>query len=168
MYQLLASTPGFPHGVLDPVEEIAALGLKYDIPVHVDACLGGFVVAFMEEAGYSLPPFDFRVKGVTSISADTHKVFVNDSSFVCTVRSLHSYSNMFLAFKTRLQYGYAPKGTSLIMYSEPKYRHQQFFVATEWPGGIYASPTLAGSRPGGDVLVFFSPFERLLTCQTTF
>nr|CAG4647007.1 EOG090X051L [Megafenestra aurita] len=116
---LLASAPGFPHGVIDPVEEIAALGLKYDIPVHVDACLGGFVIAFMEEAGYSLRPFDFKVKGVTSISADTHK------------------------------YGYAPKGTSVILYSHPKYRQQQFFVATEWPGGIYASPTLAGSRPGG-------------------
>ena len=60
--------------MIDPVEEIAALGLKYDIPVHVDACLGGFVIAFMEEAGYRLAPFDFRVEGVTSISADTHKV----------------------------------------------------------------------------------------------
>nr|CAG4646217.1 EOG090X051L [Macrothrix elegans] len=120
---LLASAPGFPHGVLDPVQEIAALGLKYDIPVHVDACLGGFVIAFMEEAGYPLPPFDFRVKGVTSISADTHK------------------------------YGYAPKGTSIVIYSEPKYRLQQFFVATEWSGGVYASPTLAGSRPGGLIAV---------------
>nr|CAG4641652.1 EOG090X051L [Eurycercus lamellatus] len=116
---LLASAPGFPHGVIDPVEEIAALGREYNIPVHVDACLGGFVIAFMDEAGYPLPPFDFRVEGVTSISADTHK------------------------------YGYAPKGTSIIMYSEPKYRQYQFFVATEWPGGLYASPTLAGSRPGG-------------------
>ncbi|XP_032792755.1 sphingosine-1-phosphate lyase isoform X1 [Daphnia magna] len=116
---LLASAPGFPHGVIDPVGEIAALGRKYDIPVHVDACLGGFVIAFMEEAGYPLPLFDFRVDGVTSISADTHK------------------------------YGYAPKGSSIILYSHPKYRQQQFFVATEWPGGIYASPTLAGSRPGG-------------------
>nr|CAG4636968.1 EOG090X051L [Ceriodaphnia reticulata] len=116
---LLASAPGFPHGVLDPVLEIAALGRKYNIPVHVDACLGGFVIAFMDDAGYPLPPFDFRVEGVTSISADTHK------------------------------YGYAPKGSSVILYSHPKYRQQQFFVATEWPGGIYASPTLAGSRPGG-------------------
>ena len=77
--QLLASAPGFPHGVIDPVEDVAALGRKYNIPVHVDACLGGFVIAFMEEAGYRLPPFDFRVDGVTSISADTHKVF-NDTS----------------------------------------------------------------------------------------
>ena len=72
--QLVGSAPGFPHGVIDPIDQIAALGKKYDIPVHVDACLGGFVLAFMEDAGYSLPPFDFRVDGVTSISADTHKV----------------------------------------------------------------------------------------------
>lgn len=115
---LVGSAPGFPHGVIDPIEEIAALGRKYDIPVHVDACLGGFLLAFMEDAGYSLSPFDFRVDGVTSISVDTHK------------------------------YGYTPKGTSIIVYSDAKYRYQQFSVTTEWSGGIYASPTLAGSRPG--------------------
>jgi len=115
---LVGSTPGFPHGVMDPIVEIAKLGLKYKIPVHVDACLGGFVIAFMKEAGYSLPPFDFRVDGVTSISVDPHK------------------------------YGYAPKGSSIILYSDTRYRQYQFFVATEWSGGIYASPTFAGSRPG--------------------
>ena len=72
---MVASAPGFAHGCVDPVEEIAALGVKYNIPVHVDACLGGFLIAFMDEAGYKLPPFDFRVKGVTSISCDTHKVY---------------------------------------------------------------------------------------------
>ena len=71
---MVGSAPGFAHGCMDPIEEIAKLGLKYDIPVHVDACLGGFLIAFMEEAGYKLTPFDFRVKGVTSISCDTHKV----------------------------------------------------------------------------------------------
>lgn len=139
----MASAPGFPHGVIDPVGEIAALGRKYDIPVHVDACLGGFVIAFMEEAGYPLPLFDFRVDGVTSISADTHKV---DLFRQC---SYGRGNDSFLYFL--LQYGYAPKGSSIILYSHPKYRQQQFFVATEWPGGIYASPTLAGSRPGGNV-----------------
>ena len=71
---MVASAPGFPHGVMDPVEEIAALGRKRNIPVHVDACLGGFVLAFMEDAGYSIPPFDFKVDGVCSISVDPHKV----------------------------------------------------------------------------------------------
>lgn len=59
---------------MDDVQGVAELGLKYNIPVHVDACLGGFVIAFMRKAGFELPPFDFEVEGVTSISADTHKV----------------------------------------------------------------------------------------------
>ncbi|XP_042712819.2 sphingosine-1-phosphate lyase 1 isoform X2 [Chrysemys picta bellii] len=117
---LTCSAPQFPHGVMDPIEEVAKLALKYRIPFHVDACLGGFLIAFMEKAGFPLQrPFDFRVEGVTSISADTHK------------------------------YGYAPKGSSVVLYSDKKYRHYQFFVAPDWQGGIYASPTIAGSRPGG-------------------
>ncbi|XP_045595073.2 sphingosine-1-phosphate lyase [Procambarus clarkii] len=118
---LVGSAPQFPHGVIDPIEEIAALGIKYNIPVHVDSCLGGFLIPFMEEAGYPLPLFDFRVTGVTSISADTHK------------------------------YGYAPKGSSVIMYREAKWRHHQFFVTPDWQGGIYATATIAGSRSGGIV-----------------
>lgn len=117
---LVCSTPGFPHGIMDPVPEVAKLAVKYKIPLHVDACLGGFLIVFMEKAGYPLEQqFDFRVKGVTSISADTHK------------------------------YGYAPKGSSVVLYSEKKYRNYQFFVATDWQGGLYASPTMAGSRAGG-------------------
>lgn len=61
---------------MDNIEEISELGMKYNIPVHVDACLGGFLACFMADAGYNFPPFDFRLPGVTSISADTHKVFV--------------------------------------------------------------------------------------------
>ncbi|KAM4730348.1 sphingosine-1-phosphate lyase 1 isoform 2-T2 [Anableps anableps] len=116
---LVCSAPQFPHGIMDPVEEVAKLAVRYNIPLHVDACLGGFLIVFMEKAGYSLAPFDFRVKGVTSISADTHK------------------------------YGYAPKGSSVILYSDKKYRQYQYFVAPDWQGGIYASPSVAGSRPGG-------------------
>nr|CAG4645494.1 EOG090X051L [Lynceus sp. MCZ IZ 141354] len=123
---IVASCPGFPYGVIDPIADIAALGLKYGVPVHVDACLGGWVVAFMETAGYKLPVFDFRLQGVTSMSADTHK------------------------------YGYAPKGSSVILYSDPKYREHQFFVQPDWPGGIYASPTLAGSRAGSLIATCWS------------
>ncbi|XP_790556.2 sphingosine-1-phosphate lyase 1 [Strongylocentrotus purpuratus] len=115
---LVGSAPMFPFGVMDPIEKIAELGDYYNIPVHVDSCLGGFLVPFMEKAGFPLAPFDFRVKGVTSISADTHK------------------------------YGYAPKGSSVIMYSEKKFRHPQFFVSPDWTGGIYATPTIGGSRAG--------------------
>lgn len=116
---LVGSAPQFPHGIMDPVEEIAKLGASKNIPVHVDACLGGFVIPFMEKAGFPIRPFDFRVPGVTSISADTHK------------------------------YGSAPKGSSVIMYREQSYRHYQYFVQPNWPGGIYASPSMPGSRAGG-------------------
>uniref|UniRef100_A0A667Y9N7 sphinganine-1-phosphate aldolase n=1 Tax=Myripristis murdjan TaxID=586833 RepID=A0A667Y9N7_9TELE len=116
---LVCSAPQFPHGIMDPIEEVGKLAVRYGLPLHVDACLGGFLIVFMAKAGYQLAPFDFRVKGVTSISADTHK------------------------------YGYAPKGSSVILYSDKKYRHYQYFVAPDWQGGIYASPSVAGSRPGG-------------------
>jgi len=116
---LLASAPQYAHGVMDPIADIAALGQSLNIPVHVDACLGGFLIAFAEKIGLQLDPYDFRVPGVTSISADTHK------------------------------FGYAPKGSSVIMYSSNKYIHHQYYVSTEWTGGIFVSPTLAGSRSGG-------------------
>ena len=99
------------------------MALKYRIPLHVDACLGGFLVVFMERAGYKLPLFDFRLKGVTSISCDTHK------------------------------YGNTPKGSSLIMYRNVNYRKQQYFSCVDWPGGIYVSPTFAGSRPGSLIAI---------------
>ena len=70
---LVSSAPQYAHGVMDPVADIAALGLALGIPVHVDACLGGFLITFAEKIGLELDPFDFRVAGVTSISADTHK-----------------------------------------------------------------------------------------------
>lgn len=73
-FQLVGSAPNFPYGTMDNIEAISALGVKYNIPVHVDACLGGFVIVFMKRAGYPLKPFDFSLTGVTSISADPHKV----------------------------------------------------------------------------------------------
>lgn len=116
---LVGSAPNFPYGTVDDIEAIAKLGKKYNIPVHVDACLGGFLVVFMKRAGYTLRPFDFSVDGVTSISADPHK------------------------------YGYTPKGASLVLYSDKKYRRYQYTVTTDWPGGVYGSPSVNGSRAGG-------------------
>ncbi|KAK4295499.1 hypothetical protein Pmani_031937 [Petrolisthes manimaculis] len=115
---LVASAPTFPHGIIDDVEAIGALGLQYNIPVNVDSCMGGFLLPFMERAGFPIQPFDFRVPGVVVISADTHK------------------------------YGNAPKGSSVLMYSSPEYRHYQYFVTPDWPGGIYATPSVPGSRSG--------------------
>lgn len=126
----VASTPNFPYGTMDDVEAVSALGVRYNIPVHVDACLGGFLIAFMKRAGYPLPLFDFRLPGVTSISADTHK------------------------------YGFSPKGSSVILYSEHKYLHHQFTVTTDWPGGVYGSPTVNGSRAGGVIAATWATMLR--------
>jgi glutamate/tyrosine decarboxylase-like PLP-dependent enzyme len=115
---LVASAPSYPHGVIDPVAELGALASARGIGLHVDACLGAFLLPFARELGYAVPAFDFQVQGVSSMSADTHK------------------------------YGYAAKGTSVVLYADPKLRRYQYFVATDWPGGLYFSPTLSGSRPG--------------------
>ncbi|CAH1119293.1 unnamed protein product [Phaedon cochleariae] len=120
---LVGSAPNFPYGTMDDISAISELGLKYNIPVHVDSCLGGFLSCFMEDAGYPIPLCDFRLPGVTSISADTHK------------------------------YGFTPKGSSVILYREKKYRHHQYTVTTDWPGGVYGSPSIGGSRPGGSIAV---------------
>ena len=72
--KIVGSTPPFPHGAIDPIEELSRIALRYKVPLHVDACLGGFLIPFMKEAGFDLPMFDFRLDGVTSISCDTHKV----------------------------------------------------------------------------------------------
>ncbi len=116
---LVGSAPAFPHGVIDPIPELAAIAFARDIGFHTDACLGGFVLPWARELGYPVPDFDFRSEGVTSISADTHK------------------------------YGYAAKGTSVLLYRTRELRKHQWFTLTNWPGGIYFSPTFAGSRPGG-------------------
>ena len=118
---LVGSAPGFPHGVLDPIEGLAEIARKHRIPLHVDACLGGFCLPFVRRlaAGRGLPRFDFSVDGVTSMSADMHK------------------------------YGLAHKGVSVVLYSDRALRRCQFSCTTEWTGGLYISPTIAGSRPGG-------------------
>ena len=115
---LVGSAPSFPHGMVDPIAEMSELALRRGVGFHTDACLGGFVLPWAEELGYPVPPFDFRLPGVTSISADTHK------------------------------YGYAAKGTSVILYRGPELRRYQYFTVTDWPGGLYFSPSFAGSRPG--------------------
>lgn len=119
---LVGSAPNYPHGIIDDIELISKVAVSKQIPLHVDACLGSFIVTFLERSKVhgdaKIPLFDFRVPGVTSISCDTHK------------------------------YGFAPKGSSIIMYRDPKMRECQYFVQSQWTGGMYGSPTLAGSRPG--------------------
>ena len=115
---IVGSAPSFPHGAIDPIEELSEIARAHGIGFHTDACLGGFVLPWAEKLGYPVPPFDFRLPGVTSMSADTHK------------------------------YGYAAKGTSVILYRGRDLLHHQYYTATDWPGGLYFSPSFAGSRPG--------------------
>lgn len=115
---IVGSAPNFPHGIVDPVEELSELARESGIAFHTDACLGGFILPFAKKLGYDVPPFDFQLPGVTSMSADTHK------------------------------YGYAAKGTSVVLYRGLELRRYQYYTATDWPGGLYFSPTFAGSRSG--------------------
>jgi len=118
---IVGSAPGYPHGVVDSITEIGQLALEHTVLFHVDACMGGFMLPFVRKLGYPVPDFDFRVPGVTSISADLHK------------------------------YGYASKGASLLLYRNREIRRHQLFAYMDWPGGIYASPSAGGTRPAGPI-----------------
>jgi sphinganine-1-phosphate aldolase len=126
-----ASAPQYPHGVIDPISDIAALAREKNIPMHVDACVGGFMLPFVEKLGHHVPVWDFRVPGVTSISADLHK------------------------------YGYTAKGASLIVYRDMKYLKHQFFISTDWPGGVYASPSMPGTRSGGAIAAAWAGLQAM-------
>jgi len=115
---LVGSAPQYPQGVIDDIPGIAALAAAADANCHVDACMGGFVLPFAEMLGHEVAPWDFRVEGVTSISADIHKL------------------------------GYVPKGVSVILHRTKELRRHQTFVFDGWLGGFYASPNLQGTRSG--------------------
>src|SRR5690606_36596740 len=101
--------------------ELAALAAERGIDCHVDACLGGFLLPWVERLGREVAPWDLRVPGVTSISADLHKC------------------------------GFAAKGASVVLYRDAALRRHQFQVETGWPGGIWLSPNIASTRPGGAI-----------------
>jgi len=116
---LVGSAGSYPYGLVDPISELSDLAVHHDVGLHVDGCLGGWLLPWGERLGYSIPRFDFRLPGVTSISADTHK------------------------------FGYALKGTSVLLYRNRTLRQYQYFKANDWPGGLYVSPGMSGSRSGG-------------------
>jgi len=118
---VVASAPQYPHGVMDPVAELAALAESRGALCHVDACIGGFFLPWVEKLGHEVPAWDFRVRGVTSISADLHK------------------------------YAYAAKGASTVVYRTRALRRYQHFVHADWPGGLFGSPSVLGTRPGGAI-----------------
>jgi len=116
---IVGSAGNYPYGTIDPISQLSELALANDIGLHVDGCLGGFILPWGEQLGYDIPAFDFRLAGVTSISADTHK------------------------------YGYGLKGTSVLLYRDQSFRRHVYFMTPDWPGGKYNSPGIAGSRSGG-------------------
>lgn len=128
---VVGSAPAYPQGVVDPIEEIADLARQRGLWCHVDACVGGFMLPFVRDLGHPVPPFDFDVPGVISMSADLHK------------------------------YGYAAKGASVVLYRDPSYRRFQYYAFTDWPGGIYASPTMTGTRPGGAIAAAWAVMQHL-------
>jgi len=128
---VVGSAPQYPQGVMDPIPEIAALAASVDANCHVDACMGGFVLPFAEMLGRPVPPWDFRVEGVSSISADIHKL------------------------------GYAPKGVSVILHRTKELRAHQTFVFDGWLGGFYASPNLQGTRSGVPMAAAWAVMQHL-------
>jgi glutamate/tyrosine decarboxylase-like PLP-dependent enzyme len=116
---LVGSACNYGYGTIDPIEQLSQLAVEHGIGLHVDGCLGGFILPWGEQLGYDIPVFDFRLPGVTTISADTHK------------------------------YGYAPKGTSVLACRDRSLRDYASFTQAHWPGGKYLSPGIAGSRSGG-------------------
>ncbi|MFO0747844.1 MAG: aminotransferase class V-fold PLP-dependent enzyme [Myxococcota bacterium] len=128
---LAGSAPQYPHGTIDPIAALGQLALDRGLPLHVDACFGGFALPWLEKLGVPIPAWDFRVPGVTSISADIHK------------------------------YGFGAKGASTIVYRDMSFLRHQFFVSTGWTGGIYVSPGLPGTRPGGPIAAAWAAMRAL-------
>ncbi len=116
---IVGSACNYGYGTIDPIEQLSDLALARGVGLHVDGCLGGLILPFGERLGYDIPVFDFRLPGVTSISADTHK------------------------------YGYAFKGSSVVAFRQRALRDAQYFYLTDWSGGKYCSPGIEGSRSGG-------------------
>jgi glutamate/tyrosine decarboxylase-like PLP-dependent enzyme len=140
----VGSAPQYPQGVIDPIPELASLATDRGVGCHVDACMGGFVLPFLERGGREIPPWDFRVPGVTSISADLHK------------------------------YGYVPKGISAIMHRSRELRRNQTFSFDGWLGGFYGSSGILGTKPGGPIAAAWAAFQYLgedgyhRLCETAF
>lgn len=128
---ILGSAPCFPHGVVDPIEELSALAENAGVWLHVDACVGGWMAPFFTKIGRPTPDFDFRYPGVRSISADLHK------------------------------FGFCPKPASTVFYRDADDMERAKFVADAWPSGRFQTSTLAGTRPGGAVAAAWAVLNHL-------
>lgn len=118
---LVGSAPSFPYGLIDPIGALSDLAIDKNLWLHVDACVGGYIAPFVRMNGADIPPFDFELPGVFSMSADLHK------------------------------YGYCAKGASTVLFRSESLHQQMVFDCSDWPGGRMITPTLAGTRPGGAI-----------------
>jgi hypothetical protein len=128
---VVVSAPSYAHGVVDPVAEVAALGLERGVPVHTDACIGGWTLPYLARLGVPVPPFDLSVPGVCSISVDLHK------------------------------YGYAPKGTSLLLFKDADYRLGTFFTYSSWPGYPVVNTTMQSTKSAGPPAAAWAVLRRI-------
>jgi sphinganine-1-phosphate aldolase len=128
---IIGSACNYGYGTIDPIAELSDVALHHGVGLHVDSCLGGFILPFGQDLGYDIPVFDYRHPGVTSMSADTHK------------------------------YGYALKGTSVITFRDKSLRDAQYFFLTGWSGGKYCSPGMEGSRSGGLIAATWAAMVQL-------
>ncbi len=118
---LVGSAPSFPYGLIDPIDSLSELAIERGLWLHVDACVGGYIAPFVRMNGADIPPFDFELAGVCSMSADLHK------------------------------YGYCAKGASTVLFRSEALHQHMVFDCNDWPGGRMITPTLAGTRPGGAI-----------------
>jgi sphinganine-1-phosphate aldolase len=128
---VVASAPSYPHGIVDPVAEIAAAASSRRVRCHVDACFGGWVLPFFRRLGVPVEPFDFAVPGVTSISVDLHK------------------------------YAYTSKGVSVLLHRDPALRAPQYFGYADWPGYGVVNATAASTRPGGPIAAAWATLRHI-------
>jgi glutamate/tyrosine decarboxylase-like PLP-dependent enzyme len=125
------SAPSYAHGVVDPVEAIAAAAAGRGVRCHVDACFGGWTLPYLRRLGVDVPPFDFAVPGVTSVSVDLHK------------------------------YAYCPKGVSVLLHRDAGLRRAQYFAYADWPGYTMVNPVISSTRSGGPVAAAFATLRHL-------
>lgn len=128
---VVGSAPGFSHGVYDPIADLGAMTAEKNVWLHVDACIGGYLARHVRALGYRVPDFDFSVPGVTSISADLHKM------------------------------GFAAKPASTILYRDGRMMEHQRFRFSDWPRGVYDTPNITGTRPGGAIAAAWATLKYL-------
>jgi glutamate/tyrosine decarboxylase-like PLP-dependent enzyme len=128
---IVGSAPCFPYGVIDPIADLAEIARSHGLWMHVDACIGGYSAPFAKKLGYPIPPFDFAVDGVTSISADLHK------------------------------YGFSAKGASTVLYRNQEFERYQPFDFEDWPQGRFSNPNICATRPGGAIAAAWAVLKYL-------